>query len=443
MSSSTANVSAAYYKTDGTNWAADPANTTFTITANYGQQVIRQYTDSTMTSGQGSAIVSSNQPLGSVVQILAPSQTPTTEAYDGLLAGAGTFYLPLAMRQLTNANGQIVNSQVAIQNVGGSTITVSVQFLGDAGNYTNPSVSIPSGATYYYDVSAETNLPISWIGSAVVTAASGGQIVTVDCNFAGPDQLQCYNGFPFASVGTSWFVPGFFVRLSNGLSSPVTVQNLSGSQIITGGISLNCLADTGSSPSTLTVTNTTAVDNNKSYAFNPVIDLTSFPTSPWQGFCNVNTGAYNTVAFIQFRKIGTSNAAAFDAINGNSTDKTLVFPLVAKRLGNGFATTAGVQDLNLAIDASVTLTFTHSATDCPSCSDYSMSTTIPAGKSILANMRLDPLVINGTTVPMPDGWQGSLTVVSSNQPIHGYVQMTNILATTGDTMRAHLGFTKP
>src|SRR6266567_4037049 len=70
LGTSDASVSVAYYTDTGAVWTADVADTNFTIPANGGQAIIRQYADSTMTSGKGSAIVSSNQPLGSVVQIL-------------------------------------------------------------------------------------------------------------------------------------------------------------------------------------------------------------------------------------------------------------------------------------------------------------------------------------------------------------------------------------
>lgn len=38
-------VTAEYFKTDGTVWAADPDKTSFTVDGNFGQKVIAQYFD--------------------------------------------------------------------------------------------------------------------------------------------------------------------------------------------------------------------------------------------------------------------------------------------------------------------------------------------------------------------------------------------------------------
>jgi hypothetical protein len=46
-------------------------------------------------------------------------------------------------------------------------------------------------------------------------------------------------------------------------------------------------------------------------------------------------------------------------------------------------------------------------------------------------------------VALPDGWVGSLQIVSASQPINGFVQLTNYINTTGDTFMAHDVFTQP
>jgi hypothetical protein len=72
-------VNVEYRLEGGAIWDADNANESFTIPAN-GQRQIRQYFDTTMVSGKGSAAISSTQPLGAVVQILARNQTPSSGA---------------------------------------------------------------------------------------------------------------------------------------------------------------------------------------------------------------------------------------------------------------------------------------------------------------------------------------------------------------------------
>jgi hypothetical protein len=179
--SATANVAAQYLKDDGSAWAAVPAGyTSFTLAPNGGQGIFRQYGTSpgSMATGRGSVIVSSDQPLGAVAQIQAIGQTPTSGAYSGINQTSSTYYVPLAMRRLGTVSG-LSNSQIMIQNAGGSSVSVQVQFIGTT-NYTKPSFSILAGVTYYYDLDDEANLPAGWYGSAIVSASGGGQLA-VQC----------------------------------------------------------------------------------------------------------------------------------------------------------------------------------------------------------------------------------------------------------------------
>ncbi len=439
-----AHVVVQYLLDSGATWTAPAGSTNFTITANGGQKIVRQYQDAmTPTSGRGSAVVSSDQPLGAVVQILAVGQTASSGAYSGFTAVSDKFYVPLVARRLSSASGT-VNSQVMIQNTGGSATTVSVQFIG-AASYTKSGISIPAGATYYYDLDDETNLVAPWYGSAVVQAASGGTVAVVSNLFTGPNGMQTYNAFPASSVGPKWLVPLFTARLANGLSAPIAVQNLSGAPIAVNGITLSCTPDAGATGfSALTVKNSTAVADNASYYFNPVTDSTNFPTG-WYGSCMVDAGSSNVVAFVQMRTVGTDNAGAYEAINASGTNTKAFVPLVAKRLGNGFASAVTIQNLSSTTDANVTLTYTPSPDYVAaggSATALTTSTTIPKSASLIQNQRLTTFAVGATA--MPSGWFGTLTVQSTNSvAIDGFVQLTNVNNPAGDTFMAHGVFTQP
>ena len=226
FSSSTANVSVGYYKEDGSPWTAASEYTNFTIDPDGGQMIVRQYFDSTLTAGRGSVVVSSDQPLGAVVQILAREQTPTSGAYSGFIETSDTYYVPLVMRHLNTASG-FANSQIIIQNADTNTATVTVDFRGTS-TYTKSGISISAGATYYYDLEEETNLGDAWYGSAVVSSSGGLELAVVSNLFSGSHTMQTFNAFPDTSLGTEWVVPLFTSRLSNGLSTPISVQNVSG-----------------------------------------------------------------------------------------------------------------------------------------------------------------------------------------------------------------------
>ncbi len=461
--SADATVHVQYIKDNGSAWDADAGSEDFIIPKNYGLMQIRQYFDGTMTTGRGSAVVSSSQELGAIAQVQARNQTPTQGAYTGYKTGSTKFYVPLAIKSRITSSG-LANSQIIVQNVESlSQVDVSIDLINPNGTlaYSKPIADLPSGVSYYYDLADEsgTNLPAGWVGSAVVNSV-GGSVAVVSNFFTGPDAMQTFNGFPQESLNETWVVPLFFVRLANGLSTVVTVQNLSGGSIPDKGIVLTCTKNPNfPGPTTITVELPGILGNTASYSFNPVTDTTLFPDSGWGGSCRINAGAANVVAIVQMRYVnsptGFAGAAAFEAIPEGSTDNTEIIPLVAKRLANGFASVAIIQNLDFVNDATVDLVYTPSkiAAECPLAvcdlnhdglindSDRVIiqDVVIAKGASIQRNHRL---VSGAEAEPtLPSGWQGSL-VVTSNHPVSGFVQLTNISIVTGDTFMAHNAFTK-
>lgn len=440
-----ATVTVNYYKEDGSNWVASSGSTNLSIPANGGQAIVAQYFDATMSAGRGSAVVNSDQPLGAVVQILARGQVPTSGAYIGSSSTDSTYYVPLVIRRL---NG--TNSQIMIQNADTGSVTVSIQLVkasaSPGASFTKSNITIAQGATHYYDLDDESsaNVADGWFGSAVVTAASSKKISVVSNLFAGADQLQTFNAFSQSNLATLWYIPLFTSRLGNNLSTPVTVQNLSGGTIAAGGIDLTCTKDPASPGTNFTASNTAAVANNESVFFNPVADTVNIPQSGWFGSCRINSTG-NVVAFVQLRQPGvTPGAAAYEAINGNGTATTVLVPLVAKRLGNGFATAVTIQNLSQSTAATVNLTYVPSSAYVSGGGSASNITVnglnIPAGGSLILNHRLP----TGTGVtPVPDGWYGTLTVASTNAvALDGFVQLTKTTAPSGDELMAHGLFTK-
>lgn len=433
-----------YLKSDGTEWRSSE---TFTLTANGGQAIFRQYMAGPgyiEQPGQGSVIVSADQPMGAVVQILARGQTPTSGAYSGFVEGSESFYVPLVIRQLYGASG-LANSQIIVQNTGSSPTDVAIALVrhDGTGTYTKTVTSLAGGASYLYDLANESpsNVPDGWYGSAVVRATTpGGRVAVVSNLFTGPHGMQTFNGF--SSPARQWGVPLFTSRLANGLSTPVTVQNVSGSTIPEGGIVMTCTKNALSwGPVTVVISNTTEILNSASFFVNPVVDMTL--PNDWYGSCRIVASA-DVVAFVQMRVIGTDRAAAHEAIPTGSTDKTVLIPLAAKRLANGFATVTNIQNLSISATAHVTFTYTPSPEYVASGGSASIVTIpnvpIDPGSGIQHNLRL---LSGGAAVPqLPEGWYGTCVVQSSDQPIHGFVELT-LLTGSGDTYQAHSIFTRP
>ena len=457
-----AQVNVSYLKEDGSLWDADDANETFSIPKNYGIMQIRQYFDGTMVSGRGSAVISSSEELGAIVQIQARGQVPTQGAYSGYKMGSTKFYIPLVIKNRVTASG-LANTQIIVQNVESTNpVSGTIDLVNTDGSveYSKPFSNLSPGVSFYYDIAdeLEDNIPAGWYGSAVVNSV-GGNVAVVSNFFTGPDAMQTYNGFPVESLNQSWVAPLFFVRLENGLSTVITVQNLSGNIIPQNGITLTCTKNPNfPGPDTVTVQLPISLGNSASYSFNPVTDYEMFPDSGWGGSCRIDADSASIVAIVQMRHVnapsGFAGAAAYEAIPEGVTDNVEIIPLIAKRLPNGFATVAVIQNFDFVNPATVDLVYTPSkiAAECPIAvcdinddgvvDDLDKITIndviIPAGGSIQRNHR----ILGGpeSEPSLPDSWQGSLVAVS-DKPISGFAQLTNISVLSGDTFMAHNAFT--
>lgn len=432
LSTGVNNVSINYYKPDGTPWRASET----AVLATQGAQVqYKQYFDPLLTPGSGSVVVGGSGAMGGVVQILARDQTASSGAYSGASQGAQTFNVPLVAKNASSGDG-IVNSQLVVQNTGATT-TFTVDIVrqdGTIARTTDPR-SLNSGAAFTYDLADDAAVPTGFY-SAVVKAASGGQVAVVVNLFLGANMLQSYSGF--ASTATKWIAPLVFSRLqSNNMSSPITVQNLSGSPMIAGDIKLSCI---GTAPfGNLTITNPTPLADKAFASFNPVTNTSEWPTG-WYGSCTIDTTGKASVVFVQLREVGGGgNGAAYEGIRADGTKKKVIIPLFVKRGSNGFATVTNVQNLSTTTAASVV--FSYKAGDGqPSNCNLDVPATIPPGASVMQNLRIPS---GDNSVPsLPDGCVGAIVVTASTDtPIDAVVQLTNFQKPPGDTFMAHDGFT--
>lgn len=417
-STTTANVVVDYRfaKNDGggpwTNVSA--ASSTFTVTA--GSAVnIAQYFDPTMTNGRGSATISADQPIAAIVNQLARNQVATSGSYSGFDSGAGSVYAPLVFKNLSTSVGTI-NSTLTIMNTGSAATDFNIVYISAVTFqpvFTATVSNLAVGESYYADQSLEAGLPNGYYGSAVVNATTGGGTLAVVGNqFTGSDGLLTYNGFKSTEGFTSWAVPLYLCRLANGFSSPITVQNVSGSQLDIGAISI---AFSPSAGSPFTVTNPSAIPPNASYVFNPRVDLTC-PTGS-QGSAIV-TASGNVVVLVNELQAGSAAAMSYNGVRTDSTNKTALSPVTFSRLANGYSTVMTVQNLNLSASGTVTFTYTPN-TLCGGCLSYTAVMTTTAGGNAIQNHRLS------AGQPLPAGWYGS-TKITSDQPIAAVVNQLDL-----------------
>ncbi len=452
-----------YLLESGADWPGVSAgNLSFSLPPNGGSIQVKQYFDPTMQPGRGSVVIASDSPVGAIVQIQARGQVPTQGAYTGFLEGHSVYYVPLAARNRFTLSGT-GNSQIIIQNADAEAVTVTIELIpntGSTGGYTRTIDAIQPGVSYYYDLTAETNLPDNWIGSAVVTALNSRKITVVSNFFQGPDILQTFNAFPQEELGPEWIVPIFFSRLENGMSTVITVQNIGGAEIAAGALAMHCRTIWGNTPAELDFTNPSIIATNGSYSFNPIGDALAYPVA-WAGTCEVQAPGATLAAIVQIRyynsPTGVIGASAYEAVRAGGTDRVMFIPLVAKVLPNGFASVVGIRNLGNASTALPLHYIPATNGNCPVAScDINHDGVVDAADTIIiaglvlpgeSSLQRNHRLGTGTESAeaengIPNNWEGSLRIESSSQPIDGYVQLTYYKNVAGDQFMAHRVFTR-
>ncbi|MDY7075382.1 MAG: hypothetical protein SXV54_00525 [Chloroflexota bacterium] len=438
LGTATANIEVDYMQeydgtTPGGDWTADPANTTFTVTAGTSK-VVAQYLDSTLADGAGSATIRADQPVAAIVNMLARGQTPTSGSYTAFGEGAESFYMPFAFKNLVTSVGAI-NSQLIIMNVGTADTDVDVALINGvtgAVDYTKEILALPAGESFYYDQSLETSLADGWYGSAQVVADAGGSIAVVGNQFTGDNGLLTYPGF--AEGYTEWVVPLYLSRLSNGYNSVIAIQNVSGGTIAAGDIEVVFTPDPSLSAASFTISNTAALDDNATWTVNPRSN-DDFPVGSF-GAAKI-TASGDVVAIINQLVNEPPNysdsALSYNAIPANLTGETVVVPLVMSRLPNGYSTVMTIANLT---DTAGTCDVTYTGDPGYGSSDVTVTgVTLPAGGSFVHNHRLE-----GTTGHnLPADWYGAATV-ECTQAVAGVVNQLQAGA-SGDPDLSYNAFT--
>lgn len=109
------------------------------------------------------------------------SSTAQLHSYNGFAGGANKLFVPRIVRKYYGYNGGL-----SIQNVGSSatTVTIVFNFAGNTYTYNSPSIA-PGAALALYAPDMSVLNPVDNLnetqrfGSAVITAATGGQIVAI------------------------------------------------------------------------------------------------------------------------------------------------------------------------------------------------------------------------------------------------------------------------
>lgn len=352
------------------------------------------------------------------------------------------------MRNRTGASG-ISDAEILIQNLAASATGITINLYGGPGyaDYVRTATLQPSGSWRYYMVN-DTQLPDGWIGSARISTTNGARIAVVvyqqtrDAGVPHAKTLQGHNAFPQSSATLKWGIPLFASRLTNGLSTPIVVQNLSGSEIPVNGVQLNCVAYPGKNNPVINnpVRNDVAIPAYESYfGFNPVAD--SDPprfAGNGEGSCTLDAGTRNVAVLMQMRVVnipGNSNANAYAALPLNGTARQLVFPVIQRLPTNqiGESTTVNVQNLSLT-DVTRVRFYYYNTNGTLKDDDWC---DLQPGQSFMHNHTTRDAVNCNNIDRLEAGWSGSLVVTSESRAIDGFVQLKNTDTSNGDRFMAH------
>ena len=184
----------------------------------------------------GSAVVSSNKQLASVVQtewVGGPGDGFQMGLYSGVAAGSSEICFPSLWKYDVGGN-QIISS-FAVQNTGTSPVNVDLTYTSRAGNVvSNESVTIPAGAQNTKDLATVPNIPSDFEGSVQAVVNGEGSIAGVGvATWGGDTRSATYNAADCSGAsGETVLVAPTHYRVRPGSNwviwSAVNVQNLSG-----------------------------------------------------------------------------------------------------------------------------------------------------------------------------------------------------------------------
>jgi hypothetical protein len=399
LSSSTANITLTYYNQDGTvNTAPND-----TIAANSSKTY---YPIHPSGSFNGSVVVSSDQQVASVVNVLGSGTTNAGASYVGATQGSTSVSLPLLMKNHGTGN---YNTWFNVQNTGSTDATVTVNYSDGttAGPYT-----IKPGAARTFDQSTEAHSATSF--SAIVTSSQPVTVVVIEENSS---VMFAYTGFtggttnpvmPLVNANNSGYVTGIQIQNIGSSATDVTVSYTP-----------------ASAGTACTETQNIPAGQSKTFAlaaFATGANSTCVAGAKFVGSARVtgNSTNQNLVAIVNQLKTGV-NGEAYGGFDPAAATNKVVLPLIMDRNNNWYT---GFNVMNVGT-AATTVTCTFSGT----------SYTINTGS--LAPGQAYNAIQNGQ---IASGYVGSATCTAANagDKIVAVVNEVNNVA-TGDRLLVYEG----
>jgi len=337
LSGTDANVSITYYNQDG----STAHTATDTITAN-GSTTYFPLPTQVSTGFNGSVVVSSDQAVGAVVNVLSTDFLHGA-SYVGSSAGSTSLLLPLLFQ-----NNAGFDTWFNVQNTGTTTATVNVTYS-DGTQVRN--VQIPAGASHTFNQATETHSQA--VFSAQITS---DQPVAAAVIQESSSVVFAYSGFTGGSTNP---VMPLINQNNAGYVTGVQIQN-AGTQTTTVTVSYTPSA-AGSA-----CTETHDIGPGKSETFtlfafasnNSGVNTTCNAGERFVGSAQVTANSANQPLAAIVNQLSAANGEAYNAFDPTTATGNLVMPLIMDRNG-GFFT--GFNLINVGTTDTVNCTFTNSA----------------------------------------------------------------------------------
>lgn len=399
LSAVTANVTITYYNQDGTiattasdTIAASGAKTYYPVHAAAGFN--------------GSVVISSDQQIASVVNVLGSGAANAGASYVASMAGGTTVSLPLLMK----ANSGY-NTWFNVQNTGSADATVNVAY--SDGTAVGP-ITVKPGAAHTFDQAGETHS--ATVFSANVTSTQAVAVAVIEEN---PSTMFAYSGFaggatnpvmPLVNANNGGYITGMQIQNAGGVATDVTVS-------YTPSATGTACTETQTIPAGQSVTFALG-------AFASGANSTCAAGVAFVGSAQVtgNTTGQSLVAIVNQLKPGV-NGEAYGSFDSASATNTVVLPLIMDRNGGWYT---GFNVMNVGAAATiVTCAFSGTA--------YTYTTLS------LAPGQASTAIQNGL---IASGYVGSATCTATNAGDKIVAVVNELNPAAGDNLLVYEGISK-
>ncbi|MFQ5580522.1 MAG: hypothetical protein ACE5H9_04170 [Anaerolineae bacterium] len=361
-SSQDATVVITYYNQDGT--VASTVNDTVTKSSSKTYFPLSAVSD----GFNGSVVISSNQPVAAIANILGDGGSFGGASYDSASAGATSVSVPLVIR---NAFG--INTWFNVQNAGSGDASVTVTYAGSS-NITDPCTqtdTIKPGAAKTFIQNQVSCLSDGFIGAATIT--SNEPVVAAIVQYDN-DSLLAQNGFTGGSTN-----PVFPLVVNNIFNTwtGIQIQNTGGSST---DVTVTYTPLSGQPGATCTEQQTIPSGESKTFGINYLTNTSACQgANGYVGSAAVTGNSANQalVGLVNQVDLNGANASAYNGFDPASGTATVNIPLIINDfdLGGGNKLFTGFNVVNVGSQqTSVNCTFASST--------YTASGTLNPGEAL-------------------------------------------------------------